>query len=56
MLVLPDDRETFRRLQRSVSRPHRPTTWFDGPVADLGRRKPHVTPAMVSLDDEEETR
>jgi hypothetical protein len=53
MLVLPDDSETFRRLQRAASSTRRPVSWFDGPVADLGRRRPHVTPPMLDLGDED---
>lgn len=31
-----------------IVRALRATTWFDGPIADLGRRRSHISPILLT--------
>lgn len=36
-----------------VAAPQRRTVWFDGPIAVLPPRTPHISPALLALVDDE---
>ena len=37
-----------------IVRPHRRTEWFRGPVAELPKRAPHISPSLLAFAVEDE--